>query len=203
MSGFSADAILTKAFQKNYRSEAAKPGVVSKYGFEQQHGEPIELIAFVYETVFDRACEAEMNRYRHNSKNLESGRYVDYTKHGLTVIIPDDCTTTDEVNKFLDHVSRDFEAYVDVLEDSTLPPNKRKQQARRRIGMYIAVEGVYKTNLRNLSHMACQRSAVYSPNGKEAEPQISSVVTQMVDEALPYIPVFGQDLLNQISKGYR
>lgn len=194
---------MTKAFQKNYHTEAAKPGVVSKYGFEQQHGEPIEMIDFVYETLFDRACEAEMNRYRHNSKNLESGRYVDYVKHGLTIVIPEDVQTPEEHDKFIDHVMMDFEAYVDVLEDSTLPPNKRKQQARRRIGMYIAIEGVYKTNLRSLWHMARQRSAVYSPNGKEAEPQISSVVTQMIDEALPHIPVFGQDLLNQISKGYR
>lgn len=203
LDGYSTDAILVKAFQKNYHTEAAKPAVVSGYGFEQQHAEPIELIDFVYECVFDRACEAEMNRYRHNSKNYESGRFVDYIKHGLTVVIPSDVTTPDGIVKFADHVMTDFKAYVDVLEDAELSPRHARQEARRRLGFYLAVESVYKCNLRSLWHMARQRSHEYSPNGKEAEPQISSVVTQMVNEALPHIPVFADDLLKQIAKGYR
>lgn len=205
LEGFSADAVLVKAFQKNYHTEAAKPGVVAGYGFEQQHAEPIEQISFVYETIFDRACEAEMNRYRHNSKNYESGRFVDYVKHGLTVVIPDDIQNRDslEFRAFISHVMHDFEAYLDVLLDCGLSPRQARQQARRRLGFYLAVEATYTCNLRSLWHMARQRSHELSPNGKEAEPQISSVVTQMVEGALPYIPVFADDLIKQIGKGYR
>lgn len=200
LAGYAPDAVLTKAFQKNYKT-AAKPGVVSNYGFEKQHGEPIELLDYVYETIFDRACEAEMNRYRHNSKNYESGRYVDYVKHGITVILPfeEDMKDENKQQLFLEKiVLTDFQQYVDLLEYGW-----KKQHARRVFGTYLAVEAVIKTNLRSLQHMAAQRSAELSVNGREAEPEISHVVTSMVKEMLPYLPVFKEDLLKQIGKGYR
>jgi thymidylate synthase ThyX len=201
LAGYAPDAVLTKAFQKNYKT-AAKPGVVSNYGFEKQHGEPIELLDYVYETIFDRACEAEMNRYRHNSKNYESGRYVDYIKHGLTVILPHEEEVLNnpelQMEWLQDCPAHDFVKYAKYLERGW-----KKQHARRAFGTYLAVEAVIKTNLRSLQHMAAQRSAVFSPNGKEAEPEISRVVTSMVNEMLPYLPVFQEDLLKQISKGYR
>lgn len=200
LAGYAPDAVLTKAFQKNYKT-AAKPGVVSNYGFEKQHGEPIELLDYVYETIFDRACEAEMNRYRHNSKNYESGRYIDYVKHGITVVLPFEEDMKDEHKQqvFLEKVVlSDFQQYVDLLEYGW-----KKQHARRVFGTYLAVEAVIKTNLRSLQHMAAQRSAELSPNGREAEPEISQVVTSMVNEMLPYLPVFKDDLLKQIGKGYR
>jgi thymidylate synthase ThyX len=201
LAGYCPDAILVKAFEKNYKT-AAKPGVVSKYGFEQQHAEPIELLDYVFETIFDRACEAEINRYRHNSKNYESGRYVDYIKHGVTIVLPheDDILYDPDIQKewIEDVVVNDFEKYVKYLERGW-----KRQHARRAFGTYLAVEAVIKTNLRSLWHMARQRSAELSPNGREAEPEISAVVTQMVKEALPYLPVFAEDLLKQIGKGYR
>ena len=199
LEGYSADAILVKAFQKNYHTEAAKPKVVEQYGFHQKHSEPIEFIGFVYETIFDRACEAEMNRYRHNSKNLESGRYVDYIKHGLTIVFPDDVKTPEEQDDFLQHtVVPDLIEYAKALKKGA-----KRQAARRRLGYYLAVEGVYAINLRSLWHMARQRSQKLSPNGKEAEDQISSVVTQMVEGAMPHLPVFGDTVLKVISEGYR
>lgn len=205
--GFSPDAVFVKAFQKNYHTEAAKPGVVSNYGFEQKHGEPIEFLDYVFEIIYDRACEGQMNRYRHNSKNMESGRYTDYVKHGLTVIIPDDLAGLAHDHRrymqFISKVAVDLEAYVDVLLDSDLPPNRRKQAARRRLGEYRASEGVYKMNLRSLVHMGAQRSDEFSPNGREAEPEISAVVTAMVKAIEPYLPVFYVDVLKQLAKGYR
>jgi thymidylate synthase ThyX len=201
LAGYAPDAVLVKAFEKNYKTPA-KPGVVSKYGFEQQHGEPIELLDYVFETIFDRACEAEVNRYRHNSKNYESGRYVDYIKHGLTVILPHEEDLLNDQglqNEWLkDVVVPDFVSYAKYLERGW-----KKQHARRAFGTYLAVEAVIKTNLRSLQHMAAQRSAELSPNGREAEPEISRVVTSMVNEMLPYLPVFQKDLLEQIGKGYR
>jgi thymidylate synthase ThyX len=200
LQGYAPDAVLVKAFEKNYKTPA-KPGVVSKYGFEQQHGEPIELLDYVFETVFDRACEAEMNRYRHNSKNYESGRYVDYIKHGLTVVLPMEKDMEDEEKAqiFIDKIIMpDFKAYVDLMQLGW-----KKQHARRVFGTYLAVEAVIKTNLRSLQHMGAQRSAELSPNGREAEPEISKVVTAMVNEAMPYLPVFSADVLKQIGKGYR
>jgi len=198
LEGYSMDAILVKAFEKNYKTPS-KPKVVETYGFEQMHGEPIEMIGFNYECIYDRAIEAEMNRYRHNSKNYESGRYVDYVKHGLTVVIPDDVITDSERQDFLrDVVAWDLLKYYDVLK-----AGGKKQQARRRLGFYTAVESVFYINLRSLWHMARQRSAELSPNGKEAEPQISIVVTQMVKQIEPYLPRFYECLLDQIGKGYR
>jgi thymidylate synthase ThyX len=209
--GYSPDSVLTKAFQKNYHSAAAKPGVVSSYGFQQKHGEPIELIDYVFETIFDRACEAEMNRYRHNSKNYESGRYVDYLKHGVTVVLPHepdimeayDLSHTDYIHPLVrewvsDVVIGDLWSYAKYLDRGW-----KKQHARRAFGTYLAVEAVIKTNLRSLTHMGTQRSAVYSPNGKEAEPEISAVVTQMIAAAMPYLPVFAKDVFEQMEKGYR
>lgn len=174
LEGYTADAILVKAFQKNYRTPA-KPKVVERYGFHQMHAEPIELISFTYECIFDRATEAQMNRYRHNSKNYESGRYCDYIKHGLTIVFPDDVEDNEDKKEFLETVVvPDFKAYADLLDKGV-----KKQAARRRLGFYVAVESVFGINLRSLWHMARQRSSELSPNGKEAEPQISSVVTQM------------------------
>lgn len=201
LEGFAPDAVLTKAFQKNYKT-AAKPGVVRNYGFEQGHGEPIELLDYVFETIFDRACEAEINRYRQNSKNYESGRYVDYIKHGLTVVLPheDDILNDPKLQEewIDDVVAPDFINYVKYLDRGW-----KKQHARRVFGTYLAVEAVIKTNLRSLTHMAKQRSAELSPNGREAEPEISKIVTAMVNEAMPYLPVFKDDVLKQIEKGYR
>jgi thymidylate synthase ThyX len=200
LEGYAPDAVLVKAFEKNYKTPA-KPGVVSNYGFEKQHGEPIELLDYVYETVFDRACEAEINRYRHNSKNYESGRYVDYIKHGITIVLPfeEDMQDPDKAAVFVDKVvMSDFKQYVDLIKLGW-----KKQHARRVFGTYLAVEAVIKTNLRSLQHIAAQRSHELSPNGREAEPQISEVVTSMVKEMLPYLPVFAGDLLKQIGKGYR
>jgi hypothetical protein len=51
--------------------------------------------------------------------------------------------------------------------------------------------------------MGTQRSAELSPNGREAEPEISSVVTQMVNNAMEWLPVFKEDVYKQIGKGYR
>src|SRR5690606_31089507 len=100
---YSMDAILVKAFEKNYMTPS-KPGVVEKYGFEQKHGEPLELVNFTFECIYDRACEAEINRYRvGHSKNYESGRYVDYVKKGLTVVFPDDCETEEDKRVFIKH----------------------------------------------------------------------------------------------------
>lgn len=199
LEGYSADAILVKAFEKNYKTPS-KPGVVEKYGFEQMHGEPLELISFQYEFIFDRAIEAEMNRYRHNSKNYESSRYVDPFKHGLTVIIPDDVQTEEQRFDFIHNVAlADFMNYADAVIDN----NAKKQSARRRLGTYQAVESVFSINLRSLWHMARQRSAELSPNGKEAEPQIGKVMTEAVYAIKPYLPRFYDTLLAQIGKGYR
>ena len=198
LEGYPMDAILVKAFEKNYKTPS-KPKVVEMYGFEQMHAEPIELVGFNYECIFDRATEAEINRYRHNSKNYESGRYVDYVKHGLTIVFPDDLQTEAEKKDFIkDVVAYDFLKYYEVIKKGG-----KRQQARRRLGFYTAVESVFYINLRSLWHMARQRSAELSPNGKEAEPQISSVVTQMVKQIEPYLPRFYDALLKQIAKGYR
>lgn len=198
LEGYTADAILVKAFEKNYKTPS-KPKVVERYGFHQQHAEPIELISFQYECIFDRACEAEMNRYRHNSKNYESGRYVKYLEHGITIVFPDDVKTDEEKRDFItDVVAEDFMRYADAVVAGA-----KRQAARRRLGFYLAVESVFSINLRSLWHMARQRSAEFSPNGREAEPQISSVVTQMVKQVEPYIPHFYPTLLEVIGKGYR
>ena len=198
LEGYSADAILVKAFEKNYRT-ASNPKVVESYGFEKKHGEPIELIDFVYECIFDRACEAEMNRYRHNSKNYESGRYVDYVKHGLTIVFPEDCTTQAKRDLFVfETVLPDLKNYRNAMEQGA-----KKQEARRRLGFYVAVESTIKVNLRSLVHMGTQRSAKYSPNGREAEPQISAVVTQMLEAIEPYLPHFFEVVKEQVGKGYR
>lgn len=198
LEGLPMDAILVKAFEKNYKTPA-KPKVVEVYGFERQHAEPVELVGFQYECIYDRACEAEMNRYRHNSKNYESGRYVDYIKHGLTIVFPEDCVTDQERKDFIeDVVVDDLIAYARIVRSGG-----KKQAARRRLGFYVAVESVFSINLRSLWHMARQRSAKYSPNGKEAEPQISTVVTMMVDEATPHLPVFKDVLMKMIGAGYR
>jgi thymidylate synthase ThyX len=198
LEGYSADAILVKAFEKNYKTPS-KPGVVEKYGFEQMHGEPLELISFQYEFIFDRAIEAEMNRYRHNSKNYESSRYVDPFKHGLTVVFPDDIVNEVQKTEFIDTVAEDFKNYADAILDN----GAKKQSARRRLGTYQAVESVFSINLRSLWHMARQRSADLSPNGKEAEPQIGKVMTEAVYSIKPYLPRFYDTLLAQIGKGYR
>jgi thymidylate synthase ThyX len=199
LEGYSADAILVKAFEKNYKTPA-KPGVVDKYGFEQMHGEPLELVSFQYEFIFDRAIEAEMNRYRHNSKNYESSRYVDPFKHGLTVVFPDDCVSESQRREFIKYdVFIAFKLYTDAILDN----GAKKQSARRRLGTYQAVESVFSINLRSLWHMARQRSAELSPNGKEAEPQIGDVMTQAVYAIEPYLPRFYGTLLEQIGKGYR
>ena len=199
LAGYSADAILVKAFEKNYKTPA-RPGVVEKYGFEQMHGEPLELVSFVYEFIFDRATEAEMNRYRHNSKNYESSRYVDMFKHGLTVVFPDDCVTPEQRQDFIQtDVLRDFRRYADAIADNSA----KKQAARRRLGTYQAVESAFAINLRSLWHMARQRSSELSPNGREAEPQISDVMTQAVYAIKPFLPRFYDTLIAQIGKGYR
>lgn len=196
--GLSADAVLVKAFEKNYKTPS-KPKVVENYGFVQQHAEPIELLSFIYEFIFDRATEAEMNRYRHNSKNYESGRYINYIKHGLTIVFPDDCHTEQERREFLEEtVIPDFKSYVKVLKNKG-----KKQEARRRLGFYVAVESIFGINLRSLWHMARQRSHELSPNGREAEPQISKVVTEAVKLIEPHLPQFYNSLLMQIKKGYR
>lgn len=198
LEGYSADAILVKAFEKNYKTPS-KPGVVEKYGFEQMHGEPLELLSFQYEFIYDRATEAEMNRYRHNSKNYESSRYVDFFKHGLTIVFPDDVQTDVEKTEFIAIVREDFKNYTDAILDH----GAKKQAARRRLGTYQAVESVFSINLRSLWHMARQRSAELSPNGKEAEPQIGEVMTQAVYVIKPYLPRFYETLIAQIGKGYR
>jgi hypothetical protein len=51
--------------------------------------------------------------------------------------------------------------------------------------------------------MARQRSAELSPNGREAEPQIGSVITQAVKQIQPYIPNYYEVMLEEIGKGYR
>lgn len=198
LEGYTPDAILVKAFMKNYKSPA-KPKVVSNYGFKQGHAEPLELINFVFEFIYDRATEAQMNRYRHNSKNYESGRYVDYLKHGLTIVFPDDVKSNEEKVEFImDVVLPDFTRYVDEIKKGV-----KKQAARRRLGFYVAVESVFNINLRSLLHMARQRSAELSPNGREAEPQIGSVITQAVKQIQPYIPNYYEVMLEEIGKGYR
>lgn len=199
LAGFSPDAILVKAFEKNYKTPS-KPGVVEKYGFEQKHGEPLELVGFQFENIYDRACEAEMNRYRHNSKNYESGRYVDYILHGLTIVFPEDAVSEEERQHFIRQT-----VLPDLIEYARLVKIKKlkKQAARRRLGFYVAVESVFSINLRSLCHMAAQRSAKYSPNGKEAEPQISKVVTDMIESIEPYLPRFFETMLAEIGKGYR
>jgi len=199
LEGYSMDAILVKAFEKNYKTPS-KPGVVEKYGFEQMHGEPLELVSFVYECIFDRATEGEMNRYRvGHSKNYESGRYVDYVKHGLTIIFPDDCTTEELRKEFVEvDVAHDLQRYVDAIERGA-----KRQEARRRLGEYRAVESVHSFNLRSVWHVARQRSAELSPNGREAEPQIGKVATQMVKAIEPHLPRFYETLVRQIAKGYR
>lgn len=199
LEGYSTDAILVKAFEKNYKTPS-KPAVVEKYGFEQMHGEPIELVSFVYEFIFDRAIEAEMNRYRHNSKNYESSRYVNFFKHGLTVVFPEDCVTEEQKRDFIENdVLRDFKRYT----DATIDNKAKKQAARRRLGTYQAVESCFAINLRSLWHMARQRSAELSPNGREAEPQIGDVMTQSVKAVQPHLPRFYETLIAQIGKGYR
>jgi thymidylate synthase ThyX len=199
LDGYPMDAILVKAFEKNYKTPS-KPGVVDKYGFEQMHGEPLELVSFVYEMIYDRSTEGQMNRYRvGHSKNYESGRYVDYIKHGLTIVFPDDCVTEDDRRDFIENdVAHDLQRYV----DATLKGAK-KQAARRRIGEYRAVESIHSFNLRSLWHVSRQRSSELSPNGKEAEPQIGSIASQMVNSLNPHLPRFYGTLIEQIGKGYR
>ncbi len=199
LEGYSADAILVKAFEKNYKT-ASNPKVVESYGFEKKHGEPIELLGFNFECIYDRAIEGEMNRYRvGHSKNYESGRYVDYVKHGLTFVFPDDVVTEKDKYEFVrKDVLHDLERYRRAVEKGA-----KRQAARRRLGEYRAVESIHFINLRTVMHMATQRSAVYSPNGREAEPQISTVVTQMLESIELYLPHFFEVVKEQVGKGYR
>lgn len=198
LEGYSADALLVKAFEKNYKTPS-KPKVVETYGFEQMHSEPIEMISFNYECIFDRAIAQQMNRYRHNSKNYESGRYVDYIKHGLTFIFPDHCKTQHSKEQFVERVMiHSFMNYVDALQEGA-----KKQSARRCLPEAVAIESEFAINLRSLWHMARQRSQELSPNGREAEPQIGNVMTQAVKQVEKYLPHFYDALLRQIEKGYR
>jgi hypothetical protein len=198
LEGYGPEAILVKSFEKNYKMPS-RPKVVENYGLRKGHGEPIEHVLFNFENIFDRATEAQINRYRHNSKNYESGRYVNYIKHGLTIVFPDDVKTDDQKRDFIENtVVPDFERYVDVLVNGG-----KQQEARRRLGLYVAVESTISVNLRSLIHMAQQRSRELSPNGREAEPQISSIVTQMVEQIRPYVPTFYNTILEVIGEGYR
>lgn len=198
LEGYSADALLVKAFEKNYKTPS-KPKVVEMYGFEQQHAEPIEMISFNYECLFNRATAQQMNRYRHNSKNYESGRYVDYIKHGLTITFPDHCKTPYDKEEFLERVMiPNLMYYVDALQAGA-----RKESARIALSEAVAIESEFAINLRSLWHMARQRSRELSPNGKEAEPQIGNIMTQAVRQVEKYLPHFYDALLRQIGKGYR
>jgi thymidylate synthase ThyX len=199
LEGYSMDAILVKAFEKNYMT-ASKPKVVETYGFEQMHGEPLELVNFTFECIYDRACEGEMNRYRvGHSKNYESGRYVDYVKKGLTIVFPDDVTSEEEVWEYIH-----FSVLPSLIQyDKAVKNGAKREAARRRLTEARAVESVHTVNLRTLYHMARQRSRDYSPNGREAEAQISAVVTAMLESIKEYLPRFYETLVNQVGKGYR
>ncbi|MFE4202118.1 FAD-dependent thymidylate synthase [Aneurinibacillus aneurinilyticus] len=150
-------------------------------------------------TSVEKTCEHCGQNFKVKPSHYESSRYVDLIKHGLTIVFPDDVVTEEERREFIVHdVRHDFQRYVDALERGA-----KKQAARRRIGTYQAVESVFAINLRSLWHMARQRSAELSPNGREAEPQISSVMTAAVYEVEQYLPQFYRCLIEQIGKGYR
>ena len=172
------------------------------------HESVLEHFSATFKIICDRGVMAELTRHRLASFSVESTRFCDYSKDGLTLIKPcffdenekttEYCIRRDDYgDKIFDLKPNKYWYWKDIMasiaaiykilrEDGATP-----EQVRTILPNSLKTEIVMTTNLREWRHILKLRTA------KDAHPQMRQVANMILAILKQKLPVIFEDIGNE------
>lgn len=166
---------------------------------ERGHTSILEHESISVRLICDRGVMAELTRHRHNSFSIQSTRYVNYSKRGISFVIPP-WVKLDEGNGELDDSVIDNLSASDFLwwrsmHDVEATYNElinmgwKPEQARSVLPNSLATNIVTTANLRQWRIVLQQRTA------RAAHPQMREIMVMLYDQLVAAgLGVFFEDI---------
>lgn len=156
------------------------------------HHTPLEMASVTVEIICDRGVMAELTRHRLASFNIESTRYVNYSKKNIEFIKPSFWNeNSDEYSIWLYAMEECEKAYIELLRIGASP-----QQARSVLPNSLKTNIIMSCNLRELRHILDLRC------NSKAHPQIREICLPLLKEVYSRCPAVFRDIYqkyNQVS----
>jgi thymidylate synthase (FAD) len=175
----------------------------------KNHESVIEHESLTIKFIVSRSFLAEITRHRLSSFSVESTRYLNYNKRGMTFIIPTwinfepgeydvyhcgpkfDIHTTYKYGPYLETVELDDEQKrfidylktVETLYSDYIKDKKSPQEARAILPNCLKTEIIMTTNLREIRHILKLRT------DKSAHPEMRQIMCPLLEELKGKIPV--------------
>lgn len=164
------------------------------------HESVIEHISITVRFVTDRGVLSELSRHRICSLSVESTRYVNYKKKGLTFIIPpwvdiqpgtysknwSDVEWGEDEQLWFDACDKAGRDYLNLLEHGWTP-----EQARSVLPNSLKTDIVLTANLREWRHIFKLRTST------KAHPQMRELMVPLLAELQTKLPIIFDDINNE------
>ncbi len=155
------------------------------------HESVLEHFSCTFKIICDRGVMAELTRHRLASFTIESTRFCDYSKDGLTFIKP--CFWQNGYKNFncSNHCSAEWAGMMISIENSykyMLNEGATPQEARSILPNSLKTEIIMTANLREWRHILKLRTA------KDAHPQMREVAKMILDALKRKLPVIFEDV---------
>jgi len=147
------------------------------------HESVIEHVNITVKFITDRGVSHELVRHRLVSYTQESTRYVNYSKHGMTVIEPLIAEGSFEYILWLNRMRQVEQDYNELIKSGAKP-----EEARCILPNCLKTEIVTTANLREWRHILKLRTS------KEAHPQIRELMLGLLREFKEKLPIIFDDV---------
>ena len=173
-----------------YRSTAQTfDGLTEKFIrnlIKRGHESVLEHFSCTFKIICDRGVMAELTRHRLCSFSVESTRYCDYSKNGLTFIKPpfgNFETFLEGTMWFGSAISKSKNIY-NCMRKENIPP----EIARAVLPMSLATTVIMTANLREWRHILKLRT------DSKAHPQMRQIANMILDILKEKLPVMFEDI---------
>lgn len=184
-------------YKSEPKNEKSNENLVRKL-IKLQHFTPLEHCSITVKIICDRAIMCELTRHRLASFNIESTRYCNYSKKGLTFIKP--CFwdiepiesekwnngKTGLYQTWLTAMYNAEKAYKALIESGATP-----EQARSVLPNSLKTDIIITANIREWLHIFNLRCS------KASHPQMREIMIPILKEFYKRLPVVFEDIYNK------
>ena len=170
--------------ENNITADSAKQFV--KNLIKRGHESVLEHFSCTFKIICDRGVMAELTRHRLCSFSVESTRYCDYSKNGLTFIKPPfgNFETFLEGTMWFGSAINKSKNIYNCMRKENIPP----EIARAVLPMSLATTVIMTANLREWRHILKLRT------DSKAHPQMRQVANMILDILKEKLPVMFEDI---------
>lgn len=200
LDGFKALKIIELAGRTCYMSEDKVTDdsciAFARMLLARKHESVLEHASVTFRMITNRGVLAEITRHRIASFSVQSTRYCDYNKKGLTFIKPCFWTENSLLQENKDFRFSMWETAMKQAEQSynlLIKSGAKPEEAREVLPNSLATTIVCTMNIRELRHMLQLRTS------KFAHPEFRKVATMLLIELVSKIPVVFDDIYEEVT----